>query len=59
MNDSKTTSRDPVIERLELIRDLRKLVMNHSGPVEESPHYAQLARLLVSECIIGNYPGNR
>ena len=27
--------------------------MNYEGPVTESPHYAELARLLVSECIIG------
>lgn len=48
--------RDATQERLDLIQDLRTLVMNHSGPVEQSPHYPQLARLLVSECIIGNYP---
>jgi len=27
--------------------------MNYEGPVTESPHYAELAQLLVSECIIG------
>lgn len=27
--------------------------MNYEGPVTESPYYADLARLLVSECIIG------
>ncbi len=48
--------RDAQQERLDLIRDLRELVLKHQGPVTESPHYDQLARLLVSEAILGNYP---
>lgn len=51
-----TAERNPIQERLDLIKDLRTLVMNHNGPIEESPFYDQLARLLVSECVIGNYP---
>lgn len=50
------TKRNYKQERDQLVRDLRKLVVNFNGPVEESPHYAQLARLLVSDCITGNYP---
>ena len=46
------TDRNHVEERAALIRELRKLVLNYDGNIEESPHYNQLARLLVSECII-------
>lgn len=51
-----SSERNPTQERYDLIKDLRHLVLNHAGPIETSPHYEQLARLLVSECIIGNYP---
>lgn len=37
-----------------LIQELRSLVLEHNGPIEQSPHYDQLARLLVSECIVNN-----
>lgn len=53
---TESLNRDPKQERLDLIKDLRHLVLNYNGPIEDSPHYEQLARLLVSECIIGNYP---
>jgi len=56
MNDTAKPKRDSHQERLDLIQDLRSLVLEHRGPVEESPYYDQLARLLVSECMIGNYP---
>jgi len=46
------TERNYPEEREALIRDLRHLVLNYNGPIEKSPHYDQLARLLVSECII-------
>jgi len=38
-------------ERIALVAELRDLVLNYNGPIEESPHYKQLARLLVSECM--------
>lgn len=55
------SDRDWATEREELVRDLRNLVLNYNGPIEESPHYAQLARLLVSECITDQkrFPSNR
>ena len=56
MNDSRKATHNSNQERYELLRDLRELVLNHDGPVEDSPHYDHLARLLVSELIIGNYP---
>jgi hypothetical protein len=40
-------------ERKDLIDSLRLLVLNYDGAIEQSPHYDQLARLLVSDCIIG------
>ena len=43
-------------ERASLIKDLRDLVLSYNGPIEDSPHYQQLARLLVSEAMLGNYP---
>ena len=49
-----TTNKEKMqTERLALIADLRLLVLNYNGPIEEGPHYNQLARLLVSECVIG------
>lgn len=50
------TKRNYKQERDQLVRDLRNLVVNFNGPIEESPHYAQLARLLVSDCITNDYP---
>lgn len=50
------TDRDPIQERMDLIHDLRNLVLSYNGPIEESPHYEQLARLLVSEAMLGRYP---
>lgn len=44
--------RNYIKERQELIQDLRTLVVNYVGNVEDSPHYEQLARLLVNECIL-------
>ena len=49
-------TRSPEQERMDLIKDLRNLVLSYNGPIEDSPHYQQLARLLVSEAILGNYP---
>jgi hypothetical protein len=46
----------PKQEHMDLIKDLRDLVLSYNGPIEDSPHYMQLARLLVSEAILGNYP---
>jgi hypothetical protein len=44
--------RNYIKERHDLIQDLRFLVTNYVGKVEDSPHYEQLSRLLVSECIL-------
>jgi hypothetical protein len=56
MSDSRKMSRNSNQERYDLIRDLRNLVLEHEGPIETSPHYDHLARLMISELIIGNYP---
>lgn len=40
-------------ERAKLIAELRTLILGFDGSVEDSPYYSQLARLLVSDCIIG------
>lgn len=33
------------------IKRLRELVVNYNGPLTESPHYQEFARLVVSEFI--------
>ena len=48
--------RDPAQERMDLIKDLRDLVLSFNGSIEDSPHYMQLARLLVSEAMLGRFP---
>lgn len=43
-----------VERRKKKISELRQRVLNFNGNIEQSPDYQELARLLVSECIIGD-----
>jgi len=47
---------DPVKARMNLIAELRSQVLMFDGPIQDSPQYQELALLLISEAILGNYP---
>jgi hypothetical protein len=38
--------------RTQQINNLRNLVVNYNGPIAESPHYAELALLVVSDFLV-------